>query len=48
MKSRRVEYYKNKAGFFNYKTFEGVVDYDKKIGIGEALDKKLFLNRGYF
>ena len=48
MKTRRIEYFKNKTGFYDFKTFEGMVEYGKKTAMGEGLDKNLLLNRGKF
>lgn len=38
LRTRKVDYYSNKAGFYQYKAFEGVVSFDQKHAVGEALD----------
>lgn len=34
LKLRKVVYYQSKIDFFEYRNFEGVVEYDKKTSIG--------------
>lgn len=48
LKSRKVEYFSNKMGFYKYKAFEGVVSLDRKQAFGEALDDKMCIKRGRF
>lgn len=48
LKLRKVLYFQSKPDFFTYKNFEGVMEYDKKTSIGEALDQNLSMLRGTF
>ena len=48
LKLRKVIYFQSKVDFFQYRNFEGVVEYDKKTSIGEALNKDLSMLRGTF
>ena len=48
LKARRVEYFQNKAAVFGFKTYEGLVDFDKKTGTGEGLNDKMCIQRGKF
>lgn len=34
LKLRKVVYFPSKTDFFNFKNFEGIVEYDKKTSIG--------------
>jgi hypothetical protein len=43
-----VVYFQSKADFFGFKNFEGIIEYDKKTSIGEALDQNLSMLRGTF
>lgn len=48
LKLRKVIYFQSKPDFFGFKNFEGIVEYDKKTSIGEALDQNLCMLRGTF
>lgn len=38
LKLRKVSYFQSKVDFFDYRNFEGIMEYDKRTSIGEALD----------
>ena len=48
LKLRKVVYFSSKTDFYSYKNFEGIMQYDKKTSIGEALDQNLCMIRGTF
>lgn len=48
LKLRKVSYFQSKVDFFDYRNFEGIMEYDKRTSIGEALDQKLSMVRGTF
>lgn len=48
LKLRKVSYFQSKIDFFEYRNFEGIVEYDQKTSIGQALDKDLAMLRGTF
>lgn len=48
LKLRKVVYCPSKTDFFNFRNFEGILEYDKKTAIGESLDQELCMVRGFF